>query len=1409
MNGKSWCYRSDDVVWDFNSTTVNAPCDDGWIGLTCQCFTPTIYSVISISLESYCLSGFIPSSIQNLTYLQNITLPSNQLYGSLPTTLASLLSLEYLTLANNSISGSIPLNIDGSSSLQLIDFSNNLLSGYLPSSLGNLTNLISLAVSYNYLNGSLPHELFNATNLISLSVDNNEFTGSIPSTISKLQQVTYLGLSDNFFSGTLPPEIALPFLETLTLNENRLHGSIPGTIGNMKYLHSLFMSENLFSGSLSDEMFYATSLRYLSLDANYIVSTIPTTISNLQQLEIIYMNSNFLFGAIPFEIGYMISLKELYLYFNDLTGSIPSSIGLLSQLVVFYSQYNQLHGTIPVELFDAISLRDIQLNDNYFTGSISSQISRLGSLSLVNLHANYLTGSLPDEMSQCSKLHVFVSFYNYLTSTLPASMSSLISLNLLILNNNYLTGSIQGSLFMIPKLFSLSLAENLFTGKLPAEIGYATSLSELAIDDNAFSGPLFSLFTVDSSIALGFLSASGNLLTGSIPTEFFQLPSLSNISTATNCFTGRIPDSICNASSLFSINFDGMGSNKRCEKNENLHWFSFARGTFSVLGFHSSIPACLLSLPNLRIAHLSGNKLRHRIPEISSSSKLTDLTVSNNALTGPIPASIQRHSFVELDLSNNQLSGTLIDDFMISPQQSALSLAVNRLSGPFPQSIIDIHLYPNLTSVNILASNIFGCSNNQLPVNDQQSRSYSCGSNEHDLACIVWSAVAGFFLFLVIVFVLLLRQADQDIENTNLHPIANMVREARLLAGKWWTTASLLYSSNYQPIQEIKSHSKSSLKSIAASSAASIYIRSLTSNMRQLNQTKGFLIGLEIIYYYSYLTAIICAIILSPAYLGFDKSSSIVTFDYGYASSMAFLHGVGITSFIAVIVFMLLLVLVIYMKLMRKILDKWIIHASLFKAYNLHPAIVTRKYLLLFAVHLINLSVTLTVNAAYVSTILASSKYSRSELLLVQVALSIFKQAWNDIYIPVSCQRLAKFMSLSRSMQNRLIMQITNVVVAPCIATIVVNQSCYYYVFVPLTSVKSVIASISCINFVGCLTGTCACALYQTTNIVTTTDPAFQYSYACGTALLVSYIPVLIYSYVIYDFLVPTVMVIRQVSSDMIKRYTPPMVSKLMGGDLIDSRVQGRYVIINLCMHLSVLLTFGIASPVLGIMIVIGIAAECYTSKIFVGKSILDYSIEFVYSESFTKAENPMQVDGTEPVALEQAKPRVARSSMHASLRILENLDMQDSLCGLFRCVDVLLGTVTTFWALLFFDMVADKHSNLKGGAASIVVGIGIPIIGYTLYRCDPSIPYLKLGLHKLQGYLKRTFALYENDDFHDVEVGVEEDGTRNTGAVVMSPMADPSPATAQVIEEAEAEIDSIYAVQEEFQGSKDSMRLG
>ena len=152
--------------------------------------------VTHLELVDNGLSGSLPSSLGNLTNLQELGLRFNQLSGSPPSSLGNLTNLQELWLGYNQFSGSPPSSLGNLTNLQRLDLSWNQFSGSPPSSLGNLTNLQRLDLSWNQFSGALPTWLGNLTNLQVLYLAHNNFSGTLPSSLVNLTNLMELALNN-------------------------------------------------------------------------------------------------------------------------------------------------------------------------------------------------------------------------------------------------------------------------------------------------------------------------------------------------------------------------------------------------------------------------------------------------------------------------------------------------------------------------------------------------------------------------------------------------------------------------------------------------------------------------------------------------------------------------------------------------------------------------------------------------------------------------------------------------------------------------------------------------------------------------------------------------------------------------------------------------------------------------------------------------------------------------------------------------------------------------------------------------------------------------------------------------------------------------------------------------------------
>ncbi|KAL6543794.1 Zygote arrest protein 1 [Orobanche gracilis] len=206
--------------WNISDET---PCN--WNGITCQ-----QQKVVSLSIPTKKLTGFLSSSLGSLSELRHVNLRSNRFYGLLPSGLFRSQGLQSLVLYGNYLSGPLPFEVGNLEYIQILDLSHNFFNGSLPTSLIQCKRLRNLDFSHNDFSGPLPDEFGKGLILLEkLALSYNEFSGSIPGELGNLSNLQgTLDLSHNTFNGSIPANLGnLPEKVYIDLTYNNLSGPIP------------------------------------------------------------------------------------------------------------------------------------------------------------------------------------------------------------------------------------------------------------------------------------------------------------------------------------------------------------------------------------------------------------------------------------------------------------------------------------------------------------------------------------------------------------------------------------------------------------------------------------------------------------------------------------------------------------------------------------------------------------------------------------------------------------------------------------------------------------------------------------------------------------------------------------------------------------------------------------------------------------------------------------------------------------------------------------------------------------------------------------------------------------------------------------------------------------------------------
>ncbi|XP_075646447.1 cuscuta receptor 1-like [Castanea sativa] len=272
--------------------------DNNLFGSVPSCFNSS--SIIFFQLNKNCLSGPIPSSFQNNSYLLALNLRDNHLTGNIPNWIGSLSSLRILLLKANHLGGQIPIQVCLLQNLNILDLSYNKFSGLIPHCLSNITFDASAHKT------SLRGLSSGATFLRSLSLYLN----------TKSNIIKYLPYDLSTSDGFVNVEEEVEF--TAKTRTYSYKGDI------LEYMFGIDLSCNNLAGKIPLELGRMSSnIRALNLSHNNLSGPIPVTFSNLNEIE------------------------SLDLSYNDLNGKIPPQLTEMTSLAIFIVAHNNLSGTTP------------------------------------------------------------------------------------------------------------------------------------------------------------------------------------------------------------------------------------------------------------------------------------------------------------------------------------------------------------------------------------------------------------------------------------------------------------------------------------------------------------------------------------------------------------------------------------------------------------------------------------------------------------------------------------------------------------------------------------------------------------------------------------------------------------------------------------------------------------------------------------------------------------------------------------------------------------------------------------------------------------------------------------------------------------------------------------------------------
>jgi hypothetical protein len=794
-------------------------------------------------------------------------------------------------------------------------------------------------------------------------------------------------------------------------------------------------------------------------------------------------------------------------------------------------------------------------------------------------------------------------------------------------------------------------------------------------------------FNSSSQTLLRAVDISSNDWTGPLPSHVFSLPNLESFASIKTCFSGSLPSSICECSSLSVLLLDGVTSGAKCQRKFSIDALSKSDAYVSTKGpLKGGIPACIWTkLPLLKSLHLGSNGLTGYImwgtDMESLGSNLSSIVLSYNQLSGTIPNALLSSPFTTLELSNNRFKGTI--DGTLVHSDAVIYLQNNRLSGFLSAS------YANASGdISIMQGNLIDCNEkHHKPAADAHSEETSCGSSDLDDALLVWGLTLciGVIAAGVAVFARCNKKASLWVEATTSLWTGSVAFCCR--------RSSPVLSSCIRKLPDGNENADVNHKSLFGYLAAFV--------SPPANMFAFFDISQRIVAFQSLFLCLVTASLCIPLYaaLKFVQNGDYSTHTYQYRWLVSATFLTGRAPALAIILLWALTVSIF----VRFVLPT---HSQT-DALRYPPQVVDQKFscwrlsscFVFAAMHFVVMS---GINASYLYIIL-SGNYSVRIMTLAQLGISAIKVLWDSYVIPAGLHVL-QLLHGSDSTDSvsgatlatlKFICSGLSAIVIPFIVSLLVNSLCFLDLLIP-QSVVNENFFYSLANRVACVTITVPNNFSQNAFPVDVSDPSltdclsfgsvqqistdfyppFTYSFQCGSSILTSYVPVLIYS-----FTMKTVLFVLQ---DLWNYYRIGNTPASCGSEDACKLINNGHLLSSGMMSSIVLLTFGIACPSLAVVVVFSTIVE---------------TVWFRYHFL---------------VAVRGSMPNGDVTSHHDKIvqddSILRLKCLDTCAEGLWRlpqrCLWTSVHVASVFWALMVFDMIGDtdvQHPQMAWSGPFIV----------------------------------------------------------------------------------------------------------
>jgi len=975
-------------------------------------------------------------------------------------------------------------------------------------------------------------------------------------------------------------------IEKLELSYYQLQGPLPSTLNNFRDLSLLNLAFNNLNSTIPATLFSISRLTSINMSTNQLAGRIPPVSAMKMNLKLFDISTNKFTGPLPSDFSTLSNMQYLRLRLNKLSGALDA-IGEFTELSYINVRSNHFTGSLPSSLLKLAKLSFFVVAYNSLTGTVPSNIGSLSKIGFMQIHGNRFTGRIPSSVGQWINYSTVLYFSdNFFTGTIPQSLENLSSLQGLWVQNNRLTGTLPQNILIKPAFEYFLGQNNKFHGNINALLN-AESAKNAKLE--IFDGRLliikylkyFLYIKISSlffSLVIFLFVVSLNRLTGTFPADFIATSeSIQIFAINRNCIAGAISDVICRSQSIQKLIANGLSLS--CSAHSQM------TGT---------IPPCLFNIASMKALHLSANNLKGTLPTniLTLSTALVNLSISYNAMTGTLPLRVMQTKFSILDIAKNKFTGLLGNGIINNRSElvikigdgdpafgiidkSQLEMSVNRFSGSVPSSTAN--QYDG--TVNILTGSLFDCKDS-LPESDVTKSFYVCGSSELDEALyfLLATCIMGLVYFSCVNLKRFRSMCSRKAVTENAESIHNEKFNIQNITEIYFEKVNKWHSSLHLVPQEC------------------VNTRSFIRSLKMIKMLSNV----------SVIFIVLMSIIIFPS-LKTSHENATHYVQYNWFVSIALLRGY-VSASILLIYWMLSVTLVVAFVYYNHSLLRAEQHERYRRENSKTKSLIEHfhKHKKALGFIILDLSIVLLVNVAYV---IAKITIERQFIVEVQLSIAIFKLSWNIQVVGflILWYSVGTTTNSLSSMRLRLFILVLNTVIAPMLATLFSDRRCFYDIIFPPP------ALVTEYSYPYCSTARpdFSCAKY--TQLITTfsTAPPFQYSSQCTSALVMNFVPIVMYVYIIISLAVPTIFFLATVVPaksvpDFILQCAPGMLwpQEVLNGNC-KYIIRADNLMVSQVLHMCVLLTFGLASPALATAAGLVVLSEVYFNELFLGRYLL------------------------------------------------------------------------------------------------------------------------------------------------------------------------------------------------------------